>query len=284
MDDERLLKSLFEAARTEPTVRSIDAVKHVFQATTASTSSGLIIKWLKQNKMNMLITTSGLVITTTILLFPRQEMKEKKVSPIIEEVPFEYVEQKENVPEISKNEVEELNNAEKDFRQALEEEEEKEDGVDEAEMVSLPEEEEASAIDMKSEGVTEHEVVDVKQESTVSIFSDYAIVLESNKGRSSVVVFDEYLKNNLSQLKHEFTSTSNQTEIKKFSLKLDNRYEASFRMQVSGFDKLELQWEANEEGEIRNMWYRLDKKEIKKLDFSKSSKFSVRVKYKHQEF
>ena len=282
MRDEKLIDNLFEAARTEQAVRSFDSVQKFVETASVGTSTSLIVKWLKQNKMNILISTSGVMITATILLFPKQEIKEQNVKQQVVETPVEQVELTEETQEPIQQ-VEETPQPKQSVEEVV-------DAVEKEEVVAVSKtssdsmEAEASVIDRRSpvqEKRTETEAEIKPQESP---FSEYSVILESNKGRSSVEAFSKYLTTNLSQLKHEFTSTSNKNEIKKFTLKLDNGHEASFRMQVTGFDKLELHWEADEYGEIKDVWYRLDSKELKELDFSKSSKFSIRVKHKHEEF
>ena len=115
-------------------------------------------------------------------------------------------------------------------------------------------------------------------------WDEFGVILESAKGRNSADAFGRYLDEHLSQLDHEFSSSSSNSAIRKFTLKLDNRLAANFRMQVLGFEKMEIRWKSNSDGEISDMWYRIDDKEVKSLDFSSDQRFSIRVKHRHQEF
>lgn len=288
MRDEKIIDDLFEAARTEQAVRSLNSVEQFVQTTVASTSSSLVLQWLKRNKMNMLISTSGVIITATILLFPKQEIAEKNVIAEVSELQEEQVE----LVELSETEAEpmkEVNQPQQDFQVIQEEENEV---VKEKEEEVKPRENDETTIPGAKRSPKAAPTPKYYQEPNTqqsnppkeSKATEHSIVLYSAKGRAAVDEFNDYLTKNLTQLKHELISTATKSEIKKFTLKLDNRYEADFRMLVNGFEKLELHWETDADGELKDMWYRIDSKEVKKLDFSKSSKFSVRVKHKHKEF
>lgn len=285
MHDDKIINDLFDAARSEPAVRSFKSVKKFVKLASAGSSTSLLVQWLNQNKMNMLISTSGILITATILLFPSQKGTETNVITETVQLPVDKVELVE-LPE-TKNELVDKakQEPENDFQMTSEEKMEQEEAMEmetnvvndsaEATVLVVRKHQQDSAIPAEKS---------IKKEKKESILKEHLIVLESSKGKSSVAEFSEYLNTNLTQLKHEFTSSSTKEEIRKFTLKLENGYEADFRMLVAGFEKLELHWDADADGKIINMWYRLDSKEIKKLNFSKNSKFSVRVKYKHQEF
>lgn len=278
MHDEKLIDDLFEAARTEESVRSLASVEQFVQ-TTAGTNTSLLAQWLKQYKMNILITTSGIAITAAIFLFPQQEPTKQSVISEIEETPEVQIveepveliiEPKESTSKTS-SETPEEPEMDKSNNSVANKEDEIQDNSKQPIIQQKPVTRTTSPSRVNSSTV--------KADTT-----DYKIILESSKGKSSVDQFSDYLEEYLTQLDHEFTSSSSKNEIKKFTLKLDNRIEANFRMQVAGFTKLELSWEVDAEGEIQNMWYKIDEKEVSELDFSKENKSSVRVKHRHQEF
>ncbi len=279
MHDEKLIDDLFEAARTEESVRSLASVEQFVQ-TTAGTNTSLLVQWLKQYKMNILITTSGIAITAAIFLFPQQEPTKQSVITDIKETPEvrivkEPVEliivPKESTSKTSTEAPEEPEMIKSNNSVANEEDEIQDNSKRPIIQQQKPVTRTTSPSRVNS--------YTVKAETT-----EYKVILESSKGKSSVDQFSDYLKENLTQLDHEFTSSSSKNEIKKFTLKLDNRIEADFRMQVAGFTKLVLSWEVDAEGEIQNVWYKIDDKEVSELDFSKENKSSVRVKHRHQEF
>lgn len=294
MRNDKLIDDLFEAARNEPPTHSISAVEQFIQNAPTSTS-GLIMKWLKQYKMNILITTSGIVITATALLFPKEEMVDQNDVSQVQEVQVTRADQvpveEESVIENPKDVHNALQPDQEQSIQKKESEEQKEEVVTisseekEEEDASAPKiEVDPASLAVKTTTNTKGNDAAEKEVNSKEKFTEHKVVLVSDQGKRSVDEFSSYLTRNLSQLSHEFTSTSSKQTIKKFTLKLSNRHQADFRMTVSGFEKLELHWEASDSGEIRNVWYQLDSKGVKKLDFSKSSKFSVRVKHKHEEF
>lgn len=290
MREDKLIDDLFEAARKELPTHSISAVEQLIQNASSSTS-GLIVKWLKQYKMNILITTSGIVITVTALLFPKEEMVDQNEVSQVQEVHVTQTDQEPMEDTIIESLAQKEDSLQPDREKAIVQKEEFEETAEDV----LASEQQEQVSELKAEAIpapsatkaspnvkamdSMGEKVDSKAK-----FTEHQIVLVSDQGKQSVEEFSAYLTSNLSQLSHEFTSSSSKQTIKKFTLKLSNRHEANFRMIVSGFEKLELHWEASDDGEIRNVWYQLDSKGIKKLDFSRSSKFSVRVKYKHEEF
>ncbi len=282
MHDEKIINDLFDAARSEPAVRSFQSVKEFVETASAGSSASLLVQWLNQNKMNMLITTSGILITATILLFPSQKITEKNVATETVQLPVDKVELVE-LPETNNELVEKVKQPENDFQIAPEEKTEQEEAME----INAVNDSAGAAVLVVKDRTPDASIPAERsfdKEKKESFLKEHLIVLESSKGKRSVAEFNEYLTANLSQLNHELTSSSTKEEIRKFTLKLDNGYEANFRMLVAGFEKLELHWNADADGKIINMWYRLDSKEIKKLDFSKNSKFNVRVKYKHQDF
>lgn len=279
MHDEKLIDDLFEAARTEESVRSLASVEQFVQ-TTAGTNASLLVQWLKQYKMNILITTSGIAITAAIFLFPQQEPTKQNVITEIEETlevqiveePVELITVPKESTSKTSSETPEEPEMDKSNNSVANEEDEIQDNS-------------KRPIIQQQKPVTRTTSPSRVNSSTVKAeTTEYKVILESSKGKSSVDQFSDYLEDNLTQLDHEFTSSSSKNEIKKFTLKLDNRIEANFRMQVAGFTKLELSWEVDPEGEIQNMWYKIDEKEVSELDFSKENKSSVRVKHRHQEF
>ena len=286
MDNEQLINDLFEAARNEPPVRSLSSVRELVGTASASTSSSLVIKWLKQNKMNMLITTSGIIIAATILLYPKQEIREESAISFEEQTvqsmeaerpPVKEPEMESGLdPDSSSSRIREAAEGRKEVSEKTEEK----NPPTSNKVLEVVQQEPAP----QAKARPKKQQVTLQQEASKVELTEHAIILVSSGGKSSVREFSDYLSQNLSYLDHEFTSTVSKKEIKKFTLKLDNGREANFRMQVSGFDKLELHWESDATGDVCNVWYRLDSKEIKELDFSKSQKFSVRVKHKHEEF
>ncbi len=280
MHNEKLIDDLFEAARTEGSVRTLASVEQFVQTST-DTNISLISKWLKQNKMNILITTSGIAITAAIFLFPGSDTKMEKTITKVEQAQEVYVEQKhEDALEESPTSISRPNPVSLNI--------EVEDKTTDPIVEVAPEEEKLSNNDTarsqnpvkKSKLVSSEKIVAPTNMEVI----EYRVILESSKGRVSADQFSEYLKNNLKHLDHEFNSSATDSVIKKFTLKLDNRHESNLRMQVSGFSTLELSWEKNGEAAPQKIWYRLDGKEIKELDFSKTTKSSIRVRYRHQEF
>ena len=81
MNEEQIITDLFDAARMEKAVRPLKDVEQFVQSSTTGASSSLIVKWLKQNKMNMLITTSGILISATVFLFSQQEVPKEDILP-----------------------------------------------------------------------------------------------------------------------------------------------------------------------------------------------------------
>jgi len=292
MAKDKLIDDLFEAARNEPNARSLESVAQFVGATASSTSTSLIVQWLKQHKMNILISTGGVIVATSLILFPKSQVEEIanqidkqeqiEVQEELTEMPesndetiveFQPEEELKTIPKDSKVEEEEVEMNEEQSAVEVVRKTEEEDEEAKRVVVASSTRSQPTLIDHGSQTVEKK--VDVKE---------YLIVLESAKGQASAKIFKEYLNTHLKQLEHEFSSSASSQKIRKFTLKLDNRREANFRMQVSGFEKLELHWESTSDGKINNVWYRLDSKEIKDLDFSESSKFSIKVKSKHQEF
>ncbi|MEO9485482.1 MAG: hypothetical protein ABJG47_18625 [Ekhidna sp.] len=294
MPDEKFINDLFEAARQEPAARSLKSVTQFVQATGSGTSTSLIVQWLKQHKMNIFISTSGVIVATSILLFSKPEASEQNTLVETIQTPaerVELVETTETEPEPAEEATNEPANDAGVTSMEVEKEEETivEEEASKEEVVKVSPSQDSSQAQMRllvsSQDTEPASTSNEPKRAPVEIVSqEHMIVLESAKGRSSVKEFSEYLTNNLPQLKHEFTSTATDREIKKFTLKLDNGYKANFRMQVSGFEQLKLHWETSEDGEIKNVWYRLDDKELKELNFSKSTKSSVRVKFIHKDF
>ena len=292
MKDEQLIDHLFETARQEPPTRSLESVTQFVQSTLVSTPSGLILKWLKQNKMNMLISTSGMIITATILLFPKQEANEENVIANVQDSAIEVLKPKETVSEPTEEQLGDQTSQIAEVREPMKEvvKELEEPTGSKGQVNANP----TTSDSINTNGASQrtepslptHQLSRTasNESKEAAIVSSHSIVLVSKEGKSSVEAFDRYILENLSQLSPEFTSKTSKKEIKKFTLKLDNQYKADFRMVVSGFDQLELNWDVNEEGEVKNMWYRLDAKEVKELDFAQSCEFSIRVKHIHEEF
>ena len=292
MKDEQLIDHLFDTARQEPPTRSLESVTQFVQSTLVSTPSGLILKWLKQNKMNMLISTSGMIITATILLFPKQEANEENVIANVQDSAIEVLKPKETVPEPTEEQLGDQTSQIAEVKEPMKEvvKELEEPTGSKGQVNANPTTSDSintNGVSQRSEpSLPTHQLSRTTSDESkeAAIVSSHSIVLVSKEGKSSVEAFDRYLLENLSQLSPEFTSKTSKKEIKKFTLKLDNQYKADFRMVVSGFDQLELNWDVNEEGEVKNMWYRLDAKEVKELDFAQSCEFSIRVKHIHEEF
>ncbi|MCR9248882.1 MAG: hypothetical protein NXI20_00605 [bacterium] len=279
MHDEKLIDDLFEAARTEESVRSLASVEQFVQ-TTAGTNTSLLVQWLKQYKMNILITTSGIAITAAIFLFPQKEPTKQSVITEIEETPEVQIVE-EPVESIT---VPKESTSKKSSETHEEPEMDKSNNSVANEGDEIQDNSKQPIIQQQKPVTRTTSPARVNSSTVKAETTEYKVILESSKGKSSVDQFSDYLEDNLTQLDHEFTSSSSKNEIKKFTLKLDNRIEANFRMQVAGFTKLELSWEVDAEGEIQNMWYKIDEKEVSELDFSKENKSSVRVKHRHQEF
>ncbi len=286
MNEEHMIADLFEAARSEKSVRTLGDVEKFMQATTAGASSSLLIKWLKQNKMNMLITTSGLIITATIFLFPQAERSNESVMAETEQIVP--VDPPSKIPLMADSTVQET------FQEKETSSMKKVEvvvGEDKEEVKQTPVVEHTSEDSRlqaaKSEQLASQEASTLKEEKKQPIeraSEEFSVVLVSRGGRASADAFTTYLDENLRLLQHDFSSSASSDEIRKFTLKLGNGIEANFRMQVVGFEQLELRWKASPDGEIKDLWYRIDDDEIKALDFSSDQKFSVRVKHRHQEF
>lgn len=288
MHNEEIIENLFEAARSETPVRELSHIREYMNTVDLTgTQSNLIINWLKQYKMNIILTVSAVVITATLALFPEQEAVENLetqqvvgIESVVTEVPPEPIANiKEPIEEVStaKQQVEQKKSNQ---RKASEE--------------NVPERDNATPT-----GSTKHRDPVAKRSTTQSVkpasnvdqvdrsktkVSEHQILLESKDGRASAEKFEAYLRANLSKLNPELTSSASSNLIRKFTLKLDNGLQANFQMQVTGFEKFELHWRTNANNEVQDMWYKLNAGESKELDFSKETKSSVKVKHKSSGF
>ena len=109
MDNERLIEDLFESARNELPIRSIESVEQYVKGMSIGTNESLVTKWLKQNKMNMLITITGIIVTATILFSPQEEVSQMKDVEQVEiqtdqEAPIEFIEAEEDSSSTQKEE------------------------------------------------------------------------------------------------------------------------------------------------------------------------------------
>ena len=287
LEDQRL-DDMFEAARKEPPHRSLKSVEQFVQSTATSTSTSLIVKWLKQYKMNILISTGG-ILAAAIFLFPKKGTDEATITQEVSD---------NSVPELVIVEEQEDDSTEK--RATTETQIDKRPEVETEEQITKSESESPSKTSQQVIAKPKQREVQImrrkvkeQRQPTKKVFKpidsekkskEYSIILESSKGKSSSETFEKYLSENLTQLNHEFSSSASKSNVRKFTLSLDNGIKADFKMKVTGFDTCELFWEVDADGEITTFWYRMDQKETKELDFSKSSRFSIRVEHKHREF
>lgn len=282
MHNEDIIQDLFEAARSEQPARAFAHAETFLKTDLSGTRSNLVIKWLKQYKMNILITTSGIVITATIFLFPELEATENAVIQQIPDATQEIVEvPKESM--VTSLQAEDTTNetAKNPVIKTV-----KDDPIKEETMTEPVDSSEQKIVLVPTPKTTYTQQVHDFENLEPKKYEEqeHTIVLESKGGKASAEKFDNYLREHLSRLNPEMKSSASSSTIRKFSLRLDNGLQANFRMQVTGFEKLELHWEIDENNEIKDMWYKLNGGKVKKMNFSKETKSSVKVTHKHSDF
>jgi len=293
MRSENIIEDLFEAARSEKPVRDLSQVNRFIQKDMVGTQSSLVTKWLKQNKMNILITMGGILITTTALLFPQVEVTEMPTitqeTVKITETPM--ITQETETPVVLVPTTEERKKESKEFVEEVT----REKGASGNDIEVVTESDEKEDV-VETHASSSRKVGDQSKSPLKPLYifknvdparakvSEHSIVLESNGGRQSADRFDAYLQRNLSKLNPKLTRSASSSSIRKFTLSLDNRAGADFRIQVTGFERLELHWTTDSKNEISNMWYTLDSNERNELDLSKGVESSIKVKSKKSGF
>lgn len=301
MRNEEMIEDLFEAARSETSVRDITQVQAFMETVEMSgTHSNLIFKWLKQYKMNILLTSSTIIIATTILLFPEtkvlpEQVELKQVETVEQEIamtdPPTAIHEEESKKEVTQSlevlEVAEESTPIKEIDPLAESSKidspPKGDSATGTLAVLRSMTTKAKAVAASSAQIHRTKVESEKRQSTEELF-EHRIVLESKGGRESADKFEAYLRENLSSLDPQLKSTASNRLIRKFTLKLDNKLQANFQIRVSGFTKLELGWKTGANDEVSDLWFRLDEREISELDLSKESKSSIKVTLSSSEF
>ncbi|MEM7298075.1 MAG: hypothetical protein AAF391_07395, partial [Bacteroidota bacterium] len=235
MLNDKLIDDLFEAARKEPVHRSLKSVEQFVQTTAASTSTSLIVKWLKLYKMNILISTSSVIVAAAFIFFPKQEAEQTNLIPelnetpeVLEEVVTERDTMNEELAVVSEtNEVFDENIEVAETKAEVLEESLEEENLEKeyTKYDTVIEDRGTQEIEPKPIAESQHsEAEETNKLDKGSKPTKHSIALESRKGNSSARKFELYLTNHLPQLKHEFSCSVTNSEVKKFSLKLDNRY------------------------------------------------------------
>lgn len=302
MRSEEIIQDLFEAARSETSVRDISQVQEFIETVKMTgTQSSLIVKWLKQYKMNILLTSTTIIITATIALFPKtQEFPEQLELPPVAQVQPEVVapEPKTSARAEESQEAmvqntpakETVAKTEKTISKQIKEQKplEKPQAVPQdtsndktAVLKSTPTK---SIVSATRTAPVDPPAIDKEEKQSKVKTYEHKIVLESKGGKVSAERFEAYLKDNLSKLNPELKTSGSSDFIRKFTLKLDNGLRANFDMQVTGFRTLELNWKTTNKGEVSGLWFRLDEGEISELDLSKESKSSIKVKLTSTDF